>query len=221
MTDSATVVNKNVLTGFSPRVYPRPEYISLGANLKMMAKEILYQSGFLGTCYTFLIFPIYKNLMTSMRQHVDHEMSEKLMFTIIFNGSHLIAYIIWNSFFGCCDYFGYLENFKLARKSYMQPNKSLVIETVIQAAISQLIVNPLLTYYWLFDVFIFFGMSSIDAPLPPLTHIFLVYCVANVFNSFFFYWAHRFFHSSLLYSTFHKQHHVYRGTMGISAEHAG
>lgn len=103
----------------------------------------------------------------------------------------------------------------------MKPNKTLVIETVVQAAVSQIIVNPLLTFYFLFDAFIYFGMSSVDSPLPPVAEIFMVYCVSNVFNSFFFYCAHRVFHSSVLYATFHKQHHVYQGTMGISAEHAG
>jgi methylsterol monooxygenase len=213
--------NKKVLTGFSPRVYPRPEYISLAANLKMMAKEILFQSGFLGTCYTLLLFPLYQTVMTNLRENLDPETSEKILFTIAFNSSHLVAYIFWNSLFGCFDYFGLMQQFKLARKSFMQPNKALIVQTLVQAAVSQLIINPLLSYYMLYDVFKSFGMSASDAPLPSILEMFKVYCMANIFNSFFFYWAHRIFHSSLLYATFHKQHHEYRGTMGISAEHAG
>lgn len=213
--------NKNVFTGFSPVVYPRPAYISVASHLKMMTKEIVFQSGFIGTCLTLLVFPLYQMLLESLRAHVPYEVSDKMLFTVVFNGTHIIAYSFWNFLFGCCDYFGYWERFKLARKPYMQPNKQLIVQTLVQAAIGQIIINPLLTYYYLYDVFKSFGMSDAGAPLPAPSEMFLVYCAANVFNSFFFYWAHRIFHSSLLYATFHKQHHEYRGTMGISAEHAG
>ena len=187
----------------------------------MMGKEILYQSGFVGSCYTLLMFPLYTIGMTSLRKVLGSDASEKMLFTIAFNVTHLTAYIMWNSLFGLCDYFGYWQQFKLSRKPYMQPNKTLIVQTLIQAFISQVIVNPLLTFYLLFDLFKTCGMSGIDAPLPPVSEIFLVYCFASFFNSFFFYWAHRIFHHSALYATFHKQHHEYRGTMGISAEHAG
>lgn len=103
----------------------------------------------------------------------------------------------------------------------MKSSTAEVVQTLLQAFISQVIVNPLLTYYWLYDAFKTLGMSATDAPLPPYYEIFMVYCASNFFNSFFFYWAHRLFHHSALYATFHKKHHEYRGTMGISAEHAG
>lgn len=218
---SSEGVKKNVLTGFSPRVFPRPAYISLADNLKMMAKEILYQSGFLGCCYTLLVFPLYTVLLASCRELFGADLSDKMLFTIVVNLSHLGAYTFWNSLFGFCDYFGYWQQFKLSRKSYMQPDQTLILQTLAQAFVSQVIVNPLLTYYFLYDVFKTCGMTTIDAPLPPVSEMFFVYCFANVFNSFFFYWAHRIFHHSLLYATFHKQHHEYRGTMGISAEHSG
>jgi hypothetical protein len=217
----AAFQKKNVLSGFSPRVFPRPDYISFVDNLKMMAKEILYQSGFIGTCITLFVFPLYTILMALLREQLDPETSEKMLFTIAFNCTHLLAYIFWNSVFGFCDYFGYWQQFKLARKGYMQPNQALIVHTIVQAFVSQVIVNPLLTYYMLYDVFMTCGMSATDAPLPSLSDMFLVYCAANMFNSFFFYWAHRIFHHSSLYATFHKKHHEYRGTMGISAEHAG
>jgi hypothetical protein len=224
---SASADKKNVLTGFTPRVYPRPQYISFADHMTMMFKEIVFQSGFLGSCFAFLLYPLFQASVAFLRelhrQHYGNEsdISDKMLFTIAFNATHFFAYVFWNSLFGCCDYFGYLEKFKLARKSYMQPNKSLIVQTVVQAMVGQLIVNPLLTYYFLYDIFKSFGMSDVNAPLPHVSEIFLVFCVANVFNSFFFYWAHRIFHSSMLYATFHKQHHEYRGTMGISAEHAG
>lgn len=212
---------KNVITGFSPRVYPRPEYAPLTSNLTMMAKEIFYQSGFLGTCCTFLLYPFYTTFVSMMRHLFGPDISERMLFVIVFNATHLIAYATWNSFFGICDYAGFLQKYKLPRKDYMRSSIQTIVKTIVEAAIGQIVINPLLTYYVLFDLFKKFGMSDIDSPLPTVGNLFAVYCFANFFNSFFFYWAHRIFHSSLLYSRFHKQHHEYRGTMGISAEHAG
>ena len=212
---------KNVLTGFTPRIYPRPEYISVWQHMHMMGKEILYQSGFIGTILTLLCYPVYQFVINWLREVIGTDISDKLLFTVVFNATHIITYVFWNSLFGICDYYGYLQHFKLSRKSYMQPKSSLIIQTLVTAFISQVVVNPLLTYYWLYDAYKSFGMTSVDAPLPSTVEMFFVYCISNFFNSFFFYWAHRLFHHSMLYSTFHKQHHEYRGTMGISAEHAG
>jgi methylsterol monooxygenase len=94
-----------------------------------------------------------------------------------------------------------------------------MISTVIAASISQLIVNPVLTYY-LYPVFQYFGFLALDAPLPSYTELFLTYSGGFVFNDIMFYLAHRTLHSKALYFL-HKQHHQYAGSMGIAAEYAG
>jgi sterol desaturase/sphingolipid hydroxylase (fatty acid hydroxylase superfamily) len=76
--------------------------------------------------------------------------------------------------------------------------------------IGQLVFGPIALVF-LFKGIKKYGLLSMDAPLPPALDILTTYVVAHVFNGVGFYWAHRLFHSKLLYSTFHKQHHEYTG----------
>ena len=55
--------------------------------------------------------------------------------------------------------------------------------------------------------------------MPPALTLYKYFAAANITNGWLFYFAHRLFHSKALYR-FHKQHHMYRGTVGVAAEHA-
>jgi sterol desaturase/sphingolipid hydroxylase (fatty acid hydroxylase superfamily) len=50
----------------------------------------------------------------------------------------------------------------------------------------------------------------------------LMYWIVNRFlvNDFLFYWAHRALHHPKLYGRIHKQHHLFKQTIGIAAEFA-
>jgi methylsterol monooxygenase len=72
----------------------------------------------------------------------------------------------------------------------------------------------------LFPTFQKMGMGDLTDELPEWKSLMVSYCICHSFNEFFFYWTHRAFHTPMLYKLFHKQHHEYKGTIGIAAEHA-
>jgi len=186
-----------------------------------MLKEICWQSGVGGTILVTISFAFYTSLVSFLRAHLPKEYNDDaVIFSLLTSIVHTGAYVIINSMFGAMDYFKLFQQYKLHRKAYMQPKVSLVTKTLMEAAFSQLVVNPLAAWYILYPAFTNFGMMSLDDPLPDYMHIFTTMCLANVFNGVFFYTAHRIVHSKALYVYIHKQHHEYAGTMGIAAEYA-
>jgi sterol desaturase/sphingolipid hydroxylase (fatty acid hydroxylase superfamily) len=186
-----------------------------------MLKEICWQSGVLGTVLVLVSFPLYTVLVSLLRSNLPTDYNDDaIVFALLTSIVHTGAYACYNSIFGAMDYFQLLQEYKLARKPYMQPKASLVAKTLLEAAFSQLVVNPLAAWYLLYPAFKSFGMMSLDDPLPDHVHLFKTMCFANAFNGVFFYLAHRTVHSKALYAIIHKQHHEYSGTMGIAAEYA-
>merc|ERR1711920_941959 len=55
---------------------------------------------------------------------------------------------------------------------------------------------------------------------PSVPQLYGSFMVANIFNLFGFYFAHRMLHSASLYARFHKQHHEWKGTVSYAAENA-
>lgn len=210
----------SVGVGFSPRVYPRPKYISLFDTLVQILRSVVFQSGVIGTIITILIYPFYIQFMTWLKNNLGDYGNDAMLVTIVLSISHTATYILVNGIFGSFDYFQLFQEYKLARKPYMNPKKELIFKCLLEALIGQLILNPLGTYYLLYPGFTKSGMSEVFSPLPTNFELFRGYCVANLFNGVTFYFAHRLFHSKLLYPIFHKQHHEFNGTMGIAAEYA-
>lgn len=208
-----------VCAGFSPRIEPRPPYPSLGFTVHMIAKEMLYQSALLGLVLTYATFPIYQRIVAVVRAQLHGYGSDPMVFTIVANLVHLGTYSVINGSFGVFDYAGVLQQYKLARKPYMKATKSLLVSTLLEAALSQLVINPAVLYY-LYPYLQRLGMHPLDAQLPSVQNIFFTFCLAYLVNCFGFYWAHRTFHAKALYAYFHKQHHEFSGSIGIAAEHA-
>jgi hypothetical protein len=123
----------------------------------------------------------------------------------------------------------------------MTPKAELIRSTLIKAFVSQTIINPFLGYF-AYDLFKYFGMLALDAPLPSsfniaccltagmkylfIYRLILENCIHNLnkfeslyvgyfFNVIGFYFTHRLLHVKGLYVRFHKQHHDYAGTIGI------
>jgi len=154
-----------------------------------------------------------------MRSSLGEYGTDAIIFSIFMSLVHTVTYVCVNGFFAMCDIFGYLQQYKLARKPYMIPKRSIVLKCLAEATFGQLIINPVATYY-MFSAMQSLGMLDLDAPLPDWRSMFTTFCVAHVFNGVGFYFAHRLFHAKALYATFHKQHHEFAGTIGIAAEYA-
>jgi sterol desaturase/sphingolipid hydroxylase (fatty acid hydroxylase superfamily) len=85
----------------------------------------------------------------------------------------------------------------------MLPDDSLLKQTWSQAALGQLITNPigLVPVYYAFK---YFGSPSINSPLPDFTTVYTYFFIAEVFDGWGFYWGHRLLHSVKFYSSVHK-----------------
>ena len=196
------------------------QQLTLNLNVCRFIKSHLYQCGFVCTMVTVLLYPYYLQFVELTKTVLGSYYSETTGFVFILSLTHIITYSTWNGFFGICDLGGFLQQYKLGRRPYMIPKKALVLRTLAEAAVGQLIVGPVILYYS-HDALVRHGLKPLQAPLPSNWDLFTTFTFAGIFNGFFFYWAHRSFHSKLLYSTFHKQHHEYTGAIGICAEYAG
>lgn len=214
------VLEMNVVEkyGFNPRIYPRPRYPSGFAIFVRTAVEMLIQSGLVGLILVVTLYPYFIQTVNHLRVFFlgfgDH--SDRIIFTLLASIVHTSIYVFVNGFFHLFDTLKIFQNYKLLRTSRMQPKKSLLRNTLFKAFFGQFIVNPLITFF----LYPYSSLKEMVAPLPSYSIIFFTFCFAYLFNGITFYWTHRMLHSKLLYARFHKDHHEWQGTEGISAEHA-
>ena len=163
--------------------------------------------------------PVY-NASVDYWQTTSYSDNEALFFTVGTSILHILIYVLMNSFFLCCDRYGWWEKYKLDRTPAMGPSEALLKKTWMESALSQCITGPLALYYLVYPTFKYFGAPAMGAKLPGTGELCWFFFLANLANGWLFYWSHRAVHSKLLYSTIHKQHHNYKGTIGFAAEYA-
>lgn len=145
--------------------------------------------------------------------------SERMIFVILLNAVHSLCWILINGMFATCDAYGFLAQYKMDRTQKMEPTRELYMKTVQAAAVGQLIVSPLISWF-VYDVFKYFGMPALDSALPAFHVVWGHFIAAHLANEWGFYWSHRAFHHRSIYKYVHKQHHTYVGTVGVAAEYA-
>jgi sterol desaturase/sphingolipid hydroxylase (fatty acid hydroxylase superfamily) len=205
----------NASFGFTPRLpSPRPKYPSLFVPIYSFLKSCVWQAGVLSTVFTYLLYPSYKYTISLLKP----EMPDVVGFTLLLSVSHIFMWTLCTVPFYIFDSYGYFREYKLHRSKGQTPSASLINDTFFTAAVSQLVTSPLLAYF-IYPVFLYFGLKPLHAELPPLVDILQTYCIAFFFNDTMFYYTHRILHTKALYFL-HKQHHKYAGTMGIAAEYA-
>ena len=183
-------------------------------------KEVLWQSAALGVVITMALFGSYTTLVDVLRSALGVEWgTDQMIFTILLNATHSLMYVSWNSVFAMFDAYNVFPQYKLPRKPHMVVKRSLIIKALAEQAFGQIIFNPLLTYK-IYPTLVSHGLLPLDAALPPLAAMVRTLVIAHLINGVGFYVAHRLLHSSLLYSTLHKQHHEFAGTIGMAAEYA-
>lgn len=215
---------RSVGSGAFPRVYPRPSYPSAWYMITRECRDIGVQSIVVGVSMSLLLFPYYsvfQNWLTVCVSDLGTTLNvEAVVFSIVASLTHIVCYAAINGMFGYFDMNNIFQEYKLPRKPYMVPTKAMIMKCLSEAALGQLVINPIASYYaykYARDKGIMLAMS---APLPPVHELAIIYFCGHIFNDIGFYLAHRMFHSTLLYATFHKQHHTFAGTIGIAAEYA-
>lgn len=195
-------------------VPPKPSYSSPAECLRCWAWHVLRNS-VLTALFLVAVRPLYARLMKRWRG------SERGFFIAGTTAVHVSAYLAMNVPFLLCDHFGLLQRYKLDRKPAQQPTAKLMLRTLLDAVVGQAVIGPLGLRAFGFALFKALGMPTPDAALPSFPELVRQFAICNLFNHLGFYAAHRTLHEvPWLYKNVHKQHHEYKGTIGIAAEHA-
>jgi hypothetical protein len=166
--------------------------------------------------FSHLFWPVYTALMSVCEAY---GLSERVFFVIGTCAVHSLLYAGQNGMQCYCERNGIFAEYKMHRTAAMKPPAELVRRTLKAAAVGQLVLSPLGLYY-LYPVMKGFGSPSMADAMPTALVMYKWYFTCNVFNGWLFYFSHRLFHTKTLYALFHKRHHMYKGTIGVAAEHA-
>ncbi|CAK9001846.1 Protein IMPACT (Imprinted and ancient gene protein homolog) [Durusdinium trenchii] len=112
-----------------------------------------------------------------------------------------------------------LPQYKLTAKASQRPSANLIKRTLQEAFVGQFLMTPLAGYFG-YHAFMIGGLP-LDAKLPGLFELCKKFALGTFVSEHVIYLAHRTLHHKALYARFHKQHHSYVESMGISAEFAG
>jgi len=194
---------------------PLVQYPPWTVPAKHFLKNYLYHSVVGCTVLTLLCFKAHIAATDYLRR--DAGLSDQAIFTVLLSVSHTVIYLVVNGIFS--SGWPSLEQFKFKRSKAQTPTPDLINSTLITALISHLVSSPVMTYY-LYPFFCSLGLKALDAPCPSVAELARTFLIAHAFNDFGFYLTHRWLHTPGIYEAIHKQHHQYKGSLGIAAEYA-
>jgi sterol desaturase/sphingolipid hydroxylase (fatty acid hydroxylase superfamily) len=145
----------------------------------------------------------------------DWIFTERTFFIAAAVAVHSGIYIFVNGFFGLSKSQGWFKAYAIERTDRMKNPPGLLKRTAIEAVVNHIVSQPVIMF--LLHEYV---SSPSTLPLPSPFVVLQHMACAKLFNSVFFYWTHRWLHSPYMYRRFHKQHHEYKGTIGVAAEFA-
>jgi len=141
--------------------------------------------------------------------------SHRLLYVIGTVCASSVVFWLYNALLYVIYSFGLFSDCKITDS---WPDRSFVAECAWKLVVKQFIIRPVLAWL-IFPYFVWFGMSM-TAKCPDFATVALHLGVALLVNDAGFYWTHRLLHLPALYARFHKQHHMFKDTIGMSAEFA-
>lgn len=146
----------------------------------------------------------------------SYGLSEAWCFAIMFHATHDL--VVWSGTLLCLaiDYFQLFSSYKIQQNKW--PDKELV-KRAFREQFFRSLTNPFLLWA-IFQVLGPSGGIRMQGPLDDWP-LFLAKCVVFfIFLDVCFYWSHRTAHHPWLYQRIHKQHHLFKQSVGVAFEYA-
>lgn len=169
---------------FSPRIIPRPAYPPVKEFARVVFKEVIVQAGVHGPLACLALFPLYKSVCAAALPAIKASFPaslqpEAVLFTVFISSVHTLLWALCNFSLLAFDAFGLFQRFKIGRKPFEVADRGLLTRMFVEAAVSQLVTGPLLTYF-LYSWFVSFGMGNFLEELPSFEELSKVFIIVRV-----------------------------------------
>ena len=125
----------NIMTGFSPRIEPRPIYPTSTHILKGFLKDVVIVCGLYGALLTILIFPFYTKVLEFCSTKLG--MSDKIFFSFSISVTHTFLWATINGLFMVFEKFGWFNEYKIEINERLIPTPDLMSKMFMDAFIGQ------------------------------------------------------------------------------------
>lgn len=151
-----------------------------------------------------------------------HPPIDQIYFTVAIVGAHHAMSLLGNLFLAAVYHYNLFPRRSLYEKRNIPPHQ-LTTRALRDLLIASLITQPLATWFLLYPVMAWRGMSyfpPVDNPLLAGLYVAVAVIVAFFLNDTFNYWTHRALHHRLFYKSIHKKHHLFTNDcVGLTSEY--
>ena len=143
-----------------------------------------------------------------VREWIEEDQFDFVVYYSAF--AFIVGYWVPNIFLYFVYKYDLLKEYKIQHDMKYWPSQKMINETIIHNLIN---IPAHSVAFYLFPLHIIHH-------IPSFYEVFIYFVVSFLFADFSFYWLHRLFHYKHLYARFHKKHHQYRHTIGLTASYA-
>lgn len=142
--------------------------------------------------------------------------SDQLLWAAAIVTAHNSALYFVNGALYIIYHFNLFPRYKIQPEKW--PDTNLVWKCLLEVFGKSVFSTPLVGYF-MYPVCKYFG-AEIHTPIPSLFTFAWQVALCFILNDFLFYWFHRLLHTPFLYKRIHKQHHMFKQSIGIASEYA-
>eukprot|EP01065_Artemidia_motanka_P035385 TRINITY_DN43302_c0_g1_i1.p2 TRINITY_DN43302_c0_g1~~TRINITY_DN43302_c0_g1_i1.p2 ORF type:complete len:294 (+),score=87.07 TRINITY_DN43302_c0_g1_i1:42-923(+) len=143
---------------------------------------------------------------------------ERWCITVALSLGHLVCYWLANAYYLVVARVPELHAWQIPHQSRQRGNTpELLRKALIDAALSTLLIGPVLTWF-AYPAFVHFGVTMFGE-MPSVGTVCRDLLLSSLFTDTTFYWSHRLLHHPRIYASVHKQHHEFKAVVGWASEY--